>query len=116
MPLLKRGAATVGRQALQTGMEIAEDVMGGQNVKAATKRRLKQAGRQLGSKAARKIQTGRGKKKRNKNRKPKAKTGRVARRAPRRGKGIKRRRTGQNASMKSNKRRSRTYMYNDIFV
>ncbi len=114
MPLLKKGAAAIGKQALHTGLEIAEDVMGGQNVKSAAKKRIKQAGKQLGSKAIRKIQTGKGKKrKNNNNRKSRAKIRRTSASATRKSTAIKRRRVGQNARRPSNKRRRRTY--NDVF-
>ena len=98
IPLLKKGAATVGKQALQTGMEIAEDVISGQNIKSATKRRVKQAGKQLGAKVKRRVQTGKGKR----GRKPKPKT-----------RGIKRKNQGQSVSLNGSKRGRRSY--NDIF-
>ena len=44
VPLLKKGAKFLGRQALQTGVGLAEDVMAGKNVKTSAKRRLKQMG------------------------------------------------------------------------
>ena len=112
IPLLKKGATAIGKQALQTGMEIADDVMSGQNVKTAAKRRVKQAGRQLAVKAGRKIQKGGGKK--TPRRKQKAKTRPTnTRRAPTRKRGIKRRGTGNNVRTVSNKRRRKTY--DDIF-
>ena len=118
IPLLKKGAAAIGKHALQTGMEIADDVIGhvgGQNVKTAAKRRIKQSGRQLATKAVRKIQKGGGKRRRKKtNRKQKAKTRRTnTKRAPPRRKGIKRKRTGKNVRTPGNKRRRKTY--NDVF-
>ena len=60
IPLLKKGAVAVGKEALQTGIDIAQDVMGGQNVKTATKRRVKNAGRNMGTKVLNKIQKGKG--------------------------------------------------------
>lgn len=99
MPLLKKGAMTVGRQALQTGVDIAQDVISGQNVKTAAKRRLKAAGKQLGSKALRKIQTGKG----NRNVKKPSQT-----------RGIKRGRNRETVSSKGSKRRRRSPIY-DIF-
>lgn len=65
MPFLKKGAALVGKQALRTGMNIADDVMSGQNIKTAAKRRLKSGGQQLGADVLKRVQTGRGKIKRN---------------------------------------------------
>ena len=43
-PLIKRGALALGKRALTTGAQIAGDVVSGQNIKKATKRR---AGRAL---------------------------------------------------------------------
>lgn len=42
MPLLKKGASLVGKQAIKTGMNIAQDAMQGRNIKAAAKKRLSQ--------------------------------------------------------------------------
>ena len=42
LPFLKKGAKAVGKQAMKTGMNIAQEVMLGQNVKKATKRHLSQ--------------------------------------------------------------------------
>ena len=44
MPLLKRGAVALGRGALKTGVRIAGDVLSGQNIKTAAKRRVTDAG------------------------------------------------------------------------
>ena len=98
MPILKKGAMAVGREALQSGIDIAQDVMSGQNVKTATKRRMKTAGRNMGRKALNKLQKGRGAKK------PPSK-------AQKRGK--KRGRKSQPVSSRGSKRRRRSY--NDIF-
>ena len=46
-PLIRRGAAAVGKRALRTGMQIADDVMTGQNIKQAAKRRVTNAGKDL---------------------------------------------------------------------
>ena len=43
MPLLKRGAVDLGRGALKTGARIADDVLSGQNIKTAAKRRVTDA-------------------------------------------------------------------------
>ena len=43
MPLLKRGAVALGRGALKTGVRIAGDVLSGQNIKTAAKRRVTDA-------------------------------------------------------------------------
>ena len=47
MPLIKRGAMALGRGALKTGGRIAGDVLSGQNIKRATKRRVTDAGRTM---------------------------------------------------------------------
>ena len=46
-PLIKRGALALGKRALTTGAQIAGDVVAGQNIKKATKRRATTAGRAL---------------------------------------------------------------------
>ena len=46
-PLIKRGALALGKGALTTGAQIAGDVVSGQNIKKATKRRATAAGRAL---------------------------------------------------------------------
>ena len=38
-PLIKRGAVALGKRALTTGAQIAGDVVAGQNINNATKRR-----------------------------------------------------------------------------
>jgi hypothetical protein len=47
VPLLKRGAKNLGREALKTGLNLASDVMERQNVIQATKSRLKSTGQKL---------------------------------------------------------------------
>ena len=42
-PILKRVAPTIGRQAMETGMQIVKDVAGGQTVKEAAKTRVAKA-------------------------------------------------------------------------
>ena len=46
-PLVRRGAVALGKRALTTGAQIASDVVAGQNVKKAAKRRATAAGRYL---------------------------------------------------------------------
>ena len=46
-PLIKRGALALGKRALTTGAQIAGDVVAGQSIKMATKRRMTAAGRAL---------------------------------------------------------------------
>ena len=98
MPLLKKGAVAVGKEALQTGIDIAQDVISGQNVKTATKRRLKNAGRNMGTKVMKKIQKGKGC---------------VKRQARPQKRGKKRGRKNQLVSSRGGKRGRRSY--NDIF-
>ena len=43
MPHLQQGAKVLGKKALQTGVQVAQDVLEGNNVKTATKKRAKQA-------------------------------------------------------------------------
>ena len=40
MPLIKRGAVALEKRALKTGVRKADDVMSGQSIKKATKRRV----------------------------------------------------------------------------
>ena len=47
MSLIKRGAAALGRGTLKTGVRIADDVLSGQGIKNAAKRRVTDAGRSL---------------------------------------------------------------------
>ena len=46
-PLIKRGALALGNRALKTGTQIAGDVLSGQNIRTAAKRRVKIAGNEL---------------------------------------------------------------------
>jgi len=46
-PLLKTGAKTVGKQLLQSGARFVGDVVSGQNVKKAAKKRTREAGTKL---------------------------------------------------------------------
>ena len=47
MPLVKRGAVALGKRALKTGVRIVDDVISGQSIKKANKRRVTDAGRSL---------------------------------------------------------------------
>ena len=51
MPLLKKGAKTLGREVLKTGLNIAGDVVQGRNIKQAAEARLKSTGQNLFQKA-----------------------------------------------------------------
>ena len=59
MPHLQQGAKMLGKKALQTGVQVAQDVLGGENVKTVTKKRAKQA---LGLPSQNSSQSGAGKK------------------------------------------------------
>ncbi len=99
VPLLKKGATMIGKQALRTGIGIADDVMAGHYIKTAAKRMIKAGTKQLGSDVLRRVQTGRGR-------------GRPRKKAPRRV-NKKRKQQHQKISSKGSKRRRR--LYNDIF-
>jgi hypothetical protein len=51
MPLLKKGAETLEREALKTGLNIAGDVVQGRNIKQTAKSQLKSTGESLRQKA-----------------------------------------------------------------
>lgn len=40
MPMIKRGLASFGKQALKTGLEVANDVMGGHTFQESARRRI----------------------------------------------------------------------------
>lgn len=42
VPLLKRGAIALGKKALATGVQVASDVAGGEDIKSSLKRRAKE--------------------------------------------------------------------------
>ena len=46
-PLIKRGALALGNRALKTGAQIAGDILSGENIRTAAKRRTKTAGREV---------------------------------------------------------------------
>ena len=46
-PLIKRGALALGNRALKTGAQIAGDILSGENIRTAAKRRTKTAGGDL---------------------------------------------------------------------
>ena len=51
VPVIKSAGKTVAKQGLNTGLAILGDVISGNNVKKATKRRLREGGSQLFKKA-----------------------------------------------------------------
>jgi hypothetical protein len=61
--LFKQGAKVVGKRALQTATEVGQDVLQGKNVKEVFKSRGKQAASELAENAAKKVMTGKGRKK-----------------------------------------------------
>ena len=63
IPLFKQGAKVVGKRALQAATEVGQDVLQGKNVKEAFKSREKQAASDVGKNAAKKVMTGKGRKK-----------------------------------------------------
>lgn len=69
VPLFKSGAKAVGKQLFRSGVDLLNDVTQGQDVKTATKRRLKEAGNVLTDKASTKGKSMIGSGKRNKKRK-----------------------------------------------
>ena len=58
VPMFKRGAMTLGKQMLDTGMNVAGDMLAGQSLKTAAKNRVSQAKNQLKRKALQKIAAG----------------------------------------------------------
>ncbi|KAK7478549.1 hypothetical protein BaRGS_00030221 [Batillaria attramentaria] len=53
VPILKRGGQTLLKQGVKTGVNILGDVLSGENIKTAAKRRAQESGRQLFTQAAR---------------------------------------------------------------
>lgn len=47
LPLVSKGAKAIGRQALSTGVQIAQDVVGGKSLKESAIARGKEAGKSL---------------------------------------------------------------------
>ena len=47
IPLLKSGGKALFKQGAQTGMQVVQDVLSGQNIKSAMKQRARQAGKRL---------------------------------------------------------------------
>ena len=95
-PLLKKGAVALGKQAAKTGMQIAEDVLRGENIKEAVKTRAKQAGMSMVRKALSQV----------------APPGETAGR----GRSIKRNATGRRVSSRPRKKRRKALTRDDIFT
>ena len=62
MPHLQQGAKVIGRKALQTGVNVAQDVLGGDNIKTAISKQAKQAIGNMTSQKSQHAQSGAGKK------------------------------------------------------
>ena len=52
-PLIKRGALALGNRALKTGAQIAGDVLSGENIRTAAKRRDEDCGKKFATESAR---------------------------------------------------------------
>ena len=57
IPLLKRGGKALLKEGLRTGLNVANDVIEGQNIKSAIKSRSKNAGKRLLTNAIGEFQT-----------------------------------------------------------
>lgn len=55
MPFIKQGASTIGRQALQTGIQVAGDVLDRKPIQESLRSRVREAGDVLKLKAANKV-------------------------------------------------------------
>ena len=62
VPMIKRGLATFGKHALKTGLEIANDVVGGESLKQAARRRVPEGIKRFASSNNLINQTGSGRK------------------------------------------------------
>lgn len=47
MPLLKQGATTIGKELFSSGLNVAKDVLGGENFKKSISRNIRQSGSNL---------------------------------------------------------------------
>ena len=62
MPHLQQGAKVIGRKALQTGVNVAQDVLDGDNIKTAISKQAKQAIGNMMSQKSQRGQSGAGQK------------------------------------------------------
>ena len=62
MPHLRQGAKVLGKKALQTGVNVAQDVIEGKDIKAAVSKRAKQALADITSQNSPQEQSGGGRK------------------------------------------------------
>ena len=99
--------AYLGKQALNTGIGIAQDAVAGDNILASTKRRIKRTAQDMAGDAAERAnkfaQTGEGRKRRRRRRKPKQKKKAVASKRKRSGK-VKRRKSAKTTKRRKKKR------------
>lgn len=51
MPMIKEGAKAAGKSLLRTGLDIVQDALAGESIKAAAKQRFSQTGRELANRA-----------------------------------------------------------------
>ena len=78
LPMIKRGARAIGKEALKTGVGVAADVLDGQNVKTATKKRARKAGANITARAQRALSDDSPPRKKPLKRKPTGASGRKA--------------------------------------
>ena len=52
VPLLRKGARALGKQALRTGIDVGRDVLRGQNIRDSAKRRVVQGTKKMVNRAA----------------------------------------------------------------
>ena len=64
MPMIKRGLSFFGKHALKTGMEVANDVVGGESFSDSARRRVPDGINRLASKVGFTCQSGSGKRRR----------------------------------------------------
>lgn len=57
LPFLVKGGQSVGKEVLRTGTRVMSDVLAGENVKESTKKRTKEAGKNIARKAVDKLQS-----------------------------------------------------------
>ena len=62
MPHLKQGAKVIGKKALQTGVNVAQDVLDGDNLKTAVSKQAEQAIGNMTSRKSQQAQSGAGRK------------------------------------------------------
>ena len=70
VPLLKRGAKTLGKEALRTGVEIVGDVVEGRSIRDAAKSRSIAAGKRVAKRAVSRVTQSKNDKKRKRTTKP----------------------------------------------